>query len=299
MTLTESPAAIENKDIPMEHDYSLAHLTALQLTQAQLVDAAAKAGYRYVGLRLVKVTPDDPLCDLLADKAEMRKTKERLAATGVEVLDVELLRCDPPIEPETYLPVLEVAAELGAKNVIAQLPDPDRGRALDRFGRLCDLAKPFGIFVSLEFPHWTETGNLTEAARILRAASRGNAGMLVDMLHFDRSNSSLEELASLPREWFRFIHICDAPHEWPHTKPGAIHTARDERLFPGEGGIDIPSILARLPQDVPYALEIPRIALNKAVGPEEVARLALMVARSELDGVHYPDNLPTQLFLIS
>jgi len=46
-----------------------------------------------------------------------------------------------------------------------------------------------------------------------------------------------------------------------------------------------------LPQDIPYALEIPRIALNKAVGPEEVARLALMVARSELDGVHYPENV--------
>ena len=275
----------------MRHDYSLAHLTVLQLTQAQVVDAAARAGYRYVGLRLIKVTPDDPLCDLVGNKAAMRETKARLAATGVEVNDVELFRCDPPIEPETYIPVLEATAELGCRNIIAQLPDPNRERALERFVRLCDLAKPLGIFVSLEFPHWTETGNLMEAARIVRAAQRDNAGILVDMLHFDRSASSVEELASLPREWFRFVHICDAPHEWPHTRPGAIHTARDERLFPGEGGIDLRGILAHLPQDIPYALEIPRIALNKAVGPEEVARLALMVARSELDGVHYPENV--------
>ena len=65
---------------------------------------------------------------------------------------------------------------------------------------------------------------------------------------------------------------------------GIIHTARDERQFPGEGGIDVRSILACLPQDIPYALEIPRVALTKAVGPEEVALLALRVARSHLDG---------------
>jgi hypothetical protein len=64
---------------------------------------------------------------------------------------------------------------------------------------------------------------------------------------------------------------------------GIIHTARDERQFPGEGGIDVRGILDCLPQDIPYALEIPRVALTKAVGPEEVALLALRVARSHLD----------------
>ena len=67
---------------------------------------------------------------------------------------------------------------------------------------------------------------------------------------------------------------------------GIIHTARDERQFPGEGGIDVRGILACLPQDIPYALEIPRVALTKAVGPEEVALLALRVARSHLDAAN-------------
>ena len=64
---------------------------------------------------------------------------------------------------------------------------------------------------------------------------------------------------------------------------GIIRTARDERQFPGEGGIPVREILARMPQDIPYALEIPRMALTKAVGPEEVARLAVAVAKSHLD----------------
>lgn len=268
----------------MKHDYSLAHLTVLSLTPPQVVDVAARAGYPYVGLRLTRVTPAEPLYDLAHDRALMSETKARLAATGVKVLDVELFRMDPALEPESFIPVLDATAELGARHIIAQLPDPDRERAIARFARLCDLARPLGIFVSLEFPHWTETGNLAEATRVVRAANRSNGGILIDMLHFGRSDSSLDDLAALPREWLRFAHVCDATKEVPATMEGIIRTARDERLFPGEGGIDVRGILARMPQDIPYALEIPRMTLTRALGPAEVARLAVTVARSQLDG---------------
>jgi sugar phosphate isomerase/epimerase len=268
----------------MKHDYSLAHLTVLSLTPPQVVDVAARTGYRYVSLRLTRVTPAEPLYDLAHNKPMMKETKARLAATGVAVLDVELFRMDPSLDAESFIHVLTATAELGARNVIAQLPDPDRNRATERCARLCDLAKPFGIFVNLEFPHWTETGDLSTAAQVVRAVNRSNAAILVDMLHFARSASSREELAAVPREWFRFAHVCDAAVEVPPTIAGIIHTARDERQFPGEGGIDVKGILACMPQDIPYSLEIPREVLTKAVGPEEVARLAICVARSYLDG---------------
>ncbi len=267
----------------MKHDYSLAHLTVLTLTPPQVVDVAARTGYRYVGLRMTRVTPDEILYDLARDRALMRETKARLADNGIAVLDAELFRMDPALGPDDFVAELDATAELGAHHIIAQLPDPDRERATERFARLCDLAQARDIFVSLEFPHWTETGNLAEAARVVRSVNRANAGILVDMLHFGRSNSSLDDLAKLPREWFRFAHVCDAAKEVPPTLAGIIHTARDERQFPGEGGIDVRAILACLPQDIPYALEIPRVALTKAVGPEEVARLAITVARSHLD----------------
>lgn len=265
------------------HLYSLGHLTVLQLTPPEVVDVAARAGYRYVSLRLTRVTPDEPLYDLAHDRQLMKETKARLHATGLKVLDIELFRMDPTLEPESFIPVLEATAELGARLIIAQLPDPDRARATDRFARLCDLAKPLGIFVNLEFPHWTDTGNLAAAVKVVRAVGKDNAGILVDMLHFARSNSSLEELGKLPREWFRFAHVCDAPKEVPSTMEGIIRTARAERLFPGEGGIDVRGILACLPPNIPYSLEIPRVTLTKAIGPEEVARLALRVTRSHLE----------------
>ena len=231
----------------MRHEYSLAHLTVLSLTPPQLVDVAARTGYDYVGMRITRVTPEEVLYDLARDRALMRETKARLADTGLAVLDVELFRMDPSLEPEHFVPELHATAELGARHIIAQLPDPDRERATARFARLCELANPLGISVSLEFPHWTETGNLAEAARVVRAVDRPNAGILVDMLHFGRSDSGLDELAKLPREWFRFAHVCDAAREVPSTMAGIIRTARDERLFPGEGGMPIREILARMP----------------------------------------------------
>ncbi|WP_064741870.1 TIM barrel protein [Hamadaea tsunoensis] len=263
-------------------EYSLAHLTALSLSPPELVDAAAEAGYRYVGLRLTRVTPQEPHYPLATDSALMRTTKVRLAATGVEVLDVELARIGPDVEPRDLLRFLEAGAELGARHVITQLPDPDRSRKIDRFAQLCELARPLGLTVDLEFPSWTETPDLGEATRVLRAAGQPNAGMLVDLLHFARSGSSLADLAELPREWFHFAHVCDAPAVVPDTVEGIIYTARFERLFPGEGGIDVPGILAALPRGIPYALEIPRATTVAQVGGKEYARMAIAATRDHL-----------------
>ena len=268
------------------HHYSLAHLTALSLSPPELVDAAAAAGYRYVGLRMTKVTQEEPHYPLTYDPALMRATKTHLAATGIEVLDIELARITSGDNPRDYLRFLEAGAELGARHVITQLPDANFSRKIDRFAELCELARPLDLTIDLEFPSWTETPNLAEATRVLRAADQPNAGMLIDLLHFARSDSSLAELRKLPPEWFHFAHVCDAPAEVPTTTQGLIHTARFERLVPGEGGIDVLGILAALPSGIPYALEIPRATLVAQVGAKEHARLAITAARRHLDSVH-------------
>jgi sugar phosphate isomerase/epimerase/4-hydroxyphenylpyruvate dioxygenase-like putative hemolysin len=270
---------------PDRHDYSLAHLTALSLSPPELVDAAAAAGYRYVGLRLTRVTQQEPHWPLATDPALMRATRAHLAATGVEVLDIELARMGPGEDPRDFERFLEAGAELGARHVVTQLPDPDRARKIDRFAHLCELARPLGLTIDLEFPSWTETPDLGEATRVLRDADQPNAGILVDLLHFARSGSSIADLRQLPPEWFRFAHVCDAPARVPDTNEGLIHTARFERLFPGEGGIDVHGILAALPAGIPYALEIPKAMSVAQVGAAEHARQAINAARAHLDRV--------------
>ncbi len=281
--LASAPTEVSSEH---RHDYSLAHLTALSLSPPELVDAAAAAGYRYVGLRMTKVTAQEPHYPLAYDPALMRATKTHLAATGIEVLDIELARITSGDNPRDYLRFLEAGVELGARHVITQLPDSDFSRKTDRFAELCQLALPLGLTIDLEFPSWTETPNLTEATRVLRAADQPNAGLLIDLLHFARSGSSVDDLRELPTEWFHYAHVCDAPGEIPATTAGLIHTARFERLFPGEGEIDMLGILAALPAGIPFALEIPRAMLVAQVGAKEHARLAIGAARRHLDAAH-------------
>jgi sugar phosphate isomerase/epimerase len=128
--------------------------------------------------------------------------------------------------------------------------------------------------VDLEFVTWSSVTNLQEAICVCRAVDCENCGIMIDTLHFDRSRARLEELDSVPGKWFRFAQVCDAPKEIPATTDGLIHTGREARLDPGEGGIDIAAILDRLPE-MPYSLEIPNLERVKVVGYPEHARLCL------------------------
>jgi 3-dehydroquinate dehydratase II len=94
----------------MKHDYSLAYLTVLGLSPVELVDVAARTGYRYVGFRLNRITPRDPSFPLITDRALRTETKARLADSGVEALDVELALLNPDTEPERYYDLLETGA---------------------------------------------------------------------------------------------------------------------------------------------------------------------------------------------
>lgn len=261
----------------MTYEFSLAHLTVLECSPPEMVSIAAKAGYSFVSLRLTAVTDNECSYPLMHDSCMMRETKDRLNSTGLKVLDIELARMDPETEPETYLRFLEAGEELGARSVIAQAPDSDHGRVIDRFGRLCELARPFNLTVDLEFPSWTQIPDLETTIGILNAVNASNAGILVDTLHFDRSRSSLKTLAGIPNEWFHFIHLCDARGEVPTATESLIHTARADRYFPGEGDIDLKPILDCMPK-VPYSLEIPNQRLMKQLGPEEFARQAIRAA---------------------
>lgn len=86
---------------------------------------------------------------------------------------------------------------------------------------------------------------------------------------------------AIPREWFHFAHLCDGPEEIPATREGLIHTARNARLYAGEGAIDIAGILNRIPE-IPYSIELPNLARVKELGYAEHARRCLQTAKDYL-----------------
>lgn len=90
-----------------------------------MVSCAAEAGYSHVGLRLVPATPSEVNWATIGDTWVIRETLARLAATGIAVLDIEILRLKPETRVADFLPVLETAARLSARNALVAGNDPD------------------------------------------------------------------------------------------------------------------------------------------------------------------------------
>jgi hypothetical protein len=58
-----------------------------------------------------------------------------------------------------------------------------------------------------------------------------------------------------------------------------MHAARCERLFPGEGGIDLVSLVRAMPPDITISIETPTVELAKTVDATTRARRALAGAK--------------------
>ena len=110
----------------MQNQFSLAALTVLGCAPPEMTHIAARAGYDFVSFRLIPLgLPGE--ADFRPDDREMiRKTKTALQETGIQLLDIELARIHSEIDPKTYVPAMETAAELGARHVISSAWTTDR-----------------------------------------------------------------------------------------------------------------------------------------------------------------------------
>lgn len=260
---------------------SLAHLTAIDLPPPALIHTAATAGFDAVGLRLLRVTPTSPGYPLMDDPALLRATQDALRVTGLRVHDIEFVRLEPDTDPTDLCAFLDTGAALGASEVICAPYDPDLTRLADRLGALADLAAARGLGVSLEFFPWTVVPSLEAALRVVDQAGP-TAGILVDSLHFNRSTSRRETLTALPPHRLRLAHLCDAPVAPPYTQDALLHTARADRLPPGQGEIDLLDFLRALPADLPLGLEVPMAARTARDGSDSVIRDTLHATRDLL-----------------
>ena len=110
--------------------------------------------------------------------------------------------------------------------------------------------------------------------------------MLVDALHFDRSTSSLGDLATIPVGQLHYWQLCDGPAERPATTEEMMHAARNERKFPGEGGIDLVALARAIPADITVSLEVPTAELARTVDAKTRAARALKAAKGVIARAH-------------
>lgn len=230
------------------HPIAMASGIMPEATPLQLVEAAAHAGFDYGGMWIEPADWTD---------ATTREVKAALAASGLPLLDVEVVWIKPgPLDPD-HLRIVDIGMELGARNVLCVSSDPDAGATCEKLGALVAHAAGSGLRVNLEFGLFTEVKTIHQASAILAEIDSPDAGLLIDALHWTRSGGTTADVAAVPREWLSYVQFCDAPMPGadPADPAAIIAEAIDGRVALGRGGLDLAGLLAELPEGLPIGIE--------------------------------------------
>src|SRR4051812_6868297 len=141
---------------------------------------AAEVGYDFVGFRLLPASPGGIAFRLMEEPLLLRETRSAMDATGIRVLDVEIVRIGRDFSIEAYEPFLETSARLGARSILVAGDDPDEARTVASFAAFSEAAAPFGLSADLEFMPQSQVRDVRAALRILAAAGQPNAAVIVD-----------------------------------------------------------------------------------------------------------------------
>jgi sugar phosphate isomerase/epimerase len=270
----------------MTRPYALAFLNLHRCTAPEAVQVAARAGADFIGLRPWQNVPGSPYQRLIGEPSLLRETQAAMRDTGVRVFDLEIIRIDAGFDAHRWDALYEVGAALGAKAVTVAGDDADEARLCDHYAQLCEAMAPFGLTADLEFTPWTAVPDARTALRVIeRAGAPANAGILPDPLHVARSHTTLQDLRDIPRHLLHYLQICDGEPGLHFTTEQLIHTARCERLLPGEGRIDLRGYLQALPADLPLSCEVVHLERERAIGPADWAAQCLAATRRVAEGV--------------
>lgn len=263
---------------------SLHHLSLLDVDPPTLVSAAASAGFSHCGIRLVPPDPGGAVFDLINDFSARADTNALLADSGVRVLDAEAIWLRSDTNVADLKPVLEVAADLGAKYFLTAGVDTERDRMADNLGALADVAANFDLTLSVEAITYTQIPTLREALSLVEATGRDNLVVLPDALQFFRGHQKASDLDAVPRHRLAYAQICDAPAVAPKTTDGLRHEARTARLAPGAGELPLVDFILHLPDEAPLAVEAPIEAL-KGKDPQMIADILARASRQVIEEV--------------
>lgn len=142
---------------------------------------------------------------------------------------------------------------------------------IEAFAAVCDRAARSGVRVHLEFTPFSGIPDLATAWEVVRAADRGNGGLVFDTWHYFRGTRDDRLLAAIPGERIFALQISDAAAE---PQGSLLNDTLRHRRLPGEGTFDLAgvvTILARKHGLAPWGVEVLSEDLWR-LSPEEIGR---------------------------
>lgn len=236
---------------------SLASGVLPEFGAVDVIEAARAAGFDAAGLWV------DPA---LWTDADTRAARAALAATGLPLLDVEVIWIKPDSALDDHRKVIDVGAELGARNVLCVSSDPDHGATAEKLAALCRHAEGSGMRVALEFGIFTEVRNLRQALAVLDRVAHPLRAVLVDPIHVDRSGTTVADIAAIDPALLPYAQFCDARAQRPDPADfdAVIVDAIDLREQCGDGVLPLAAMLGALPVGIPLSIELRSRALREA-----------------------------------
>jgi sugar phosphate isomerase/epimerase len=209
-----------------------------------------------------------PAFSLRDDPALRREMLAALRARGVTISLGEGLTIRPGGDVRGYERDLDIFAELGTERINTVSMDPDLGRTFDQFGVLAELAAARGLQTTTEFAPSLAIPDLPSALRAVSHVGRPDFKLLIDTMHLVRSGASPADIAALDPGLIGYVQVSDAPLV-PRFE-SYFEESMFERMMPGEGGLGLKGVVAALPGDRVYSLEVPlRSEAEAGVGPHE------------------------------
>ena len=272
----------------MSRKFSLAYLSIPGTDPMEQIRIAKETGYDSVSLRTIPMhLPGEPEFLLHKDPELFANVQKALKEYDIPLMDIELARVRPDLDIDEYEPAFEAAAKLGGTDVLGSIWTRDRAFYVDKVGKIAEMAKKYGLNYNVEFLPWAGMRNLQEAITLVDIVNTDNLYIMVDTLHAGRAGVTAEELKRTDPKYFHFIHLCDGP-AGPDgdpvladiNAPLMLETAREARLYPGEGVMDIAGMVSAMPDGLPLSIELPNLARMKELGAEGHARRCLETAKA-------------------
>lgn len=137
-----------------------------------------------------------------------------------------------------------LAARLGAAYIVATPPleREEQGHLPARYCDLLKIGREEGVKPTFEYiSFFKSVNNLADAWRIVQEANDNDSTIILDAFHNWNSNSSLDDLRTIPVEKISHYHIDDA-----HPEIASTEQKDPDRVMLGEGQIDLCSELTIL-----------------------------------------------------
>ena len=273
----------------MHRTVILHQMTAMHVSPAELPKLAADIGCRQVSL--FTYVPQSGLPEENSGFVFPLVTPETkgdvlsaLAAHDISVSGVEFFPVTADIDVETFARSLALGRELGASRAVTLVFDEEGSRAVDKLGKLGDMAAAEELSLSLEFTPLTRgCRSLRQAVDFVDRVGRSRLGIGIDTLHLVRSGGTPADLLALDSDYFRYSQLCDG-----HGVQASddYYAETHNRELPGKGDFPLEDILNALPGSIDLEVEVPAEARwSHGVSPQQHAQDAVTHAQALVDGL--------------